>query len=364
MLKVLIADDESIVREGFTYYICWKDFDCELIACSTNGEEALEAFKKAKPDIVITDIQMPKMNGFELTTEIQKIDSSTIIIFLSAYSEFEYARTALKLGIFDYILKPLDIDVFKATITKAVEFRKKHTQKLDSVFSLLNEDITDYTSRFRPSIKDAEQQLLQAIQLNDETTGIQSFNNLWKIILKNNFPLSYIKRWVFEFTLVLSRSSLFISKNVQNIYHDHDPLSQLSVINNEQELYNWMLSTIINICTLIKSNSFNNKIVNEALKIIFDNYYNKALSLNYVSKKLFISPNYLSTLFKEEAGKNFSDYLMEYRIEKAEVLLKDVSIKIYEVAERVGYTDPHYFSKFFKANTGLTPKEYRDKALE
>jgi two-component system response regulator YesN len=363
MIKVLVADDESIVREGFTYYICWKDFGCELVACSENGEDALDAFKATQPDIVITDIQMPKMNGFELTRAIQKLNTSTIVIFLSAYSEFEYAQTALKLGIFDYILKPLDIDVFKATILKAVEFRKTQLKKLNTGFSLDKEDLKDYSNNFCPMIKKDEHLLLQAVQLNDEASTITAFNNLWKTIEGNNYSIDYIKRWIFEFTVVLSRSSLFISQNLEALYGGHDPITELSALSNNAEIYSWMTDTLISICSFIKDNSFNNKIVTEALKIIFDNFQDKNLSLNYVSKRLFISPNYLSTLFKEEVGENFSDYLIDYRIKKAKALLKDVSIKIYEVADRVGYSDPHYFSKFFKANTGITPKEYRDKAL-
>lgn len=363
-MKVLVADDESIVREGFTYYICWKDLDCELVACSENGETALEAFKRTKPDIVITDIQMPKMNGFDLTREIRKLEPSTTVIFLSAYSEFEYAQTALKLGIFDYILKPLDIGIFKATMQRAVEYRKKHHMQQKAGFSLGSEDLQDYTGRFYSLIKAEEQILLQNIQLNDEASACKTFDTLWGIIVSSKVPLDYVKRWVFEFTIVLARSSLFISKNIQSLFQNQDPLTVISSLSSYEEIYSWMLSTIKNICTFIKTNSYNNKIVKEALKIIFAEYHDKSLSLNYVSKKLFISPNYLSTLFKEEVGKNFSDYLMEYRIEKAKVLLKDVSIKIYEVAEKVSYTDPHYFSKFFKANTGLTPKEYRDRSLE
>lgn len=363
-MKVLVADDESIVREGFTYYISWNDFDCELVACSENGETALEAFKRTKPDIVITDIQMPKMNGFELAQEIQRLDPSVTVIFLSAYSEFEYAQTALKLGIFDYILKPLDISVFKATMERAVEYRKAKRKPPTADFRLSNEDLKDYTGRFYGLIKAEEQILLQNIQLNDETGARQTFDRLWSMICANSIPFDYVKRWVFEFTVVLARSSLFISKNVQSIFKNEDPLSVISSQTSLEELYCWTLSTIDHICTFIKANSYNNKIVKEALKIIFAEYQDKNLSLNSVSKKLFISPNYLSTLFKEEVGKNFSDYLIEYRIEKAKILLKDVSIKIYEVAERVGYTDPHYFSKFFKASTGLTPKEYRDRSLE
>lgn len=87
-------------------------------------------------------------------------------------------------------------------------------------------------------------------------------------------------------------------------------------------------------------------------------YYNDKISLEEIASKMNITPEYLSRLFTKEIGKSFSDYLKEYRIEKAKKLLNSFGIKVYEVAEQVGYSDPKYFCKIFKDVTGISPKEY------
>ena len=84
------------------------------------------------------------------------------------------------------------------------------------------------------------------------------------------------------------------------------------------------------------------------------------ITLNDLSKEVYLNPNYLGRLIKKETGKNFSDILTEVRIEKAKELLKNTQIKTYEISERVGINDSRYFSQLFRKMTGMTPTEYRN----
>ncbi|MEN8904373.1 MAG: helix-turn-helix transcriptional regulator, partial [Clostridiales bacterium] len=88
--------------------------------------------------------------------------------------------------------------------------------------------------------------------------------------------------------------------------------------------------------------------------------YKDQITLNQVAEHIYLSPYYMSRLFKKELGKNFSEYLIEVRIKKAKELLKDVRYKIYEIAYMVGIKDAHYFSRIFKKYVFLSPSEYRD----
>ncbi|TFE30646.1 response regulator [Cohnella luojiensis] len=97
----------------------------------------------------------------------------------------------------------------------------------------------------------------------------------------------------------------------------------------------------------------------QAEKFIQDNYMNEELSLNDVCNHLYMSISYFSTLFKQHTGVTFIEYVTRTRIEQAKQLLAVTSHKTYEIAQRVGYGDPHYFSVIFKRQTGTTPKEYR-----
>lgn len=105
MLKVLLADDEFLVRLAFSNTIKWNENGFELIGTAANGIEAYEAIQKERPDIVITDLTMPQMGGLELIEKVQAAEIHCEFVVLSCHNEFEYVKQALRLGVFDYILK-------------------------------------------------------------------------------------------------------------------------------------------------------------------------------------------------------------------------------------------------------------------
>lgn len=115
MLKVLIVEDEDIIRKGLVYTIDWLSMNCVVVADAKDGEEGLEKILEIKPDVVITDIRMPKMDGIEMVRRAQKeVEFKSLI--LTSYAEFDYAKQALRLGAFEYLLKPVD----EETITKTI----------------------------------------------------------------------------------------------------------------------------------------------------------------------------------------------------------------------------------------------------
>ena len=112
MINVMIVDDEYPIREGLKNTVPWERYDMRVIATAENGEEALELAKDCSPDLVVADICMPFVDGLEMAERLMGMRPDTILIFLTCYDEFEYARKALKLGAFDYVLKPVDFDKF------------------------------------------------------------------------------------------------------------------------------------------------------------------------------------------------------------------------------------------------------------
>jgi two-component system response regulator YesN len=106
MIKLLIVDDESLLRQGLRHMTDWPAHGFAICGEAANGQEALELIANQTPDIVITDIKMPVMDGIELTRIIKKEYPALPIVILSSYNDFEYVRETLRLGAFDYILKP------------------------------------------------------------------------------------------------------------------------------------------------------------------------------------------------------------------------------------------------------------------
>ena len=106
MLKVLVVDDEAVVRRGIVLGVDWASMGCVVVGEAANGEEGLLAAGQYSPNLIITDIRMPRMDGIEMMQELRRRGSRAHVIVLTAYSDFEYARSALQLGADDYLLKP------------------------------------------------------------------------------------------------------------------------------------------------------------------------------------------------------------------------------------------------------------------
>lgn len=124
MIKVLVVEDEEIIRKGFIHTIDWLEMDCQIIDEACNGEEGLEKILTYRPELVITDIMMPKMNGIEMVEKARQVYPFKSI-FLTSYQEFEYAKKAIQLQVFDYLLKPVDEEALSQTIQKVKQAIKE-----------------------------------------------------------------------------------------------------------------------------------------------------------------------------------------------------------------------------------------------
>jgi len=117
-VKVLYVEDDELAREEVADFL---DFEVGSLEVASDGEEGLEKFKTFKPDIVITDINMPKMNGLDMAKSIKKISPKTPIIVTSAYSDSDFIIKAIEIGISRYVLKPIDVDELLTMLVKSTK---------------------------------------------------------------------------------------------------------------------------------------------------------------------------------------------------------------------------------------------------
>ncbi|AZT91205.1 response regulator [Caldicellulosiruptor changbaiensis] len=127
------------------------------------------------------------------------------------------------------------------------------------------------------------------------------------------------------------------------------------------EIREVLYETLDGIFDILNQRGNLNKKAYQIMKFIEENYFDKELTIQKIANHFYFSPNYLCAMFKKATGKTLNDYITEVRIEKAKELLKDDSIKLYEVAEKVGFSDPNYFSTIFKKKVGLTPSDFRER---
>ncbi len=268
MYKFLIVDDEEIVRRGFRNKIEWAKAGFEYLPPCKNGREAISRIAQDHPDVVMTDICMPLVDGLEVAAYIADKFPEIVVIILSGYDEFEYARTALRNNVVEYLLKPI-------TSGELTELVTKLKMRLDE------------TARRREVLKNTPTK-----DTSVETEANKGFPNT-----KGSRSLAMVK-------------------------------------------------------------------MAEVQEYIEQNFAQKKLSIDEITRDLFISPSYLTRLLKHQSGKTFVDTLTEFRIDKAKEYLSNPGLKTYAIAEMVGYSDPHYFSTIFKKVTGMTPSEYRIKVLQ
>lgn len=250
MIKVILVEDEALIREGLRDTVPWEAFGCQVIGEAANGLQGMEMIQERHPDIVITDIRMPDKSGLEMIQELQEQVKCHYII-LSGYDEFAYARKAIKLGVKGYLLKPIDDEELEEVLLKTVQAvtKSREEEKLSQ----------------KPSI-----------HYNDE--------------IKNALCDKYLGR----------------------------------------------------ACQMIREE------------------YMKELTLKHVADALHISESYLGKLFRSKTEMTFLDFLTLYRIKAAIELLEQSNLKVYEIADAVGYGDAKYFSKLFQKIVGIKPTEYRN----
>jgi YesN/AraC family two-component response regulator len=235
----------------------WAEIGVTVAGQASDGEEALELCKQLMPDIIITDIRMPVISGLEFLSALKETGVNAKVIIISGYSDFEYAHSALRLGVFDYILKPVE-----------------NSELFDIVKKCIRQIETDaYASKI---IEEAK------LQLKITNT------------IENN-PDNKQRR-------IIEKAIVFIEQN-----------------------------------------------------------YRDPITLTDVADQVMLNPAYFSKLFKDCAGEPFTKYLTRYRINKAVELMKDPTLKIYEIAAMAGYENAQYFMKVFKSIKGFSPNIYREK---
>jgi YesN/AraC family two-component response regulator len=240
--KILLVDDERWVRAALKWTIKSLNLPLEIVNECENGLAALDWLKNHEVDLIITDIRMPIMDGLTFVKGLKQIKENQDIIVISVHDEFQFVQQALRSGVVDYLLKPIEESELKVCLQKWLDK------------PALLENKTTNTS----------------LEVDEKpSTTIEQV-------------LSYIKK---------------------------TPLAEVN--------------------------------------------------LNDAAKSVHLNASYLSQLFKQQLNKKFVDYLTELRIEEGKRLLRQTSLPMSEIADRVGYADISYFSNNFKKITGKTPSEYR-----
>lgn len=346
MLRVLLVDDSPLAIEGLKTHIPWENTGCECIGSALNGKEALDLALQLKPDIIITDVRMPIMDGLELCRNIQEDLPGVKLIILSAYDDFSYAQHALRYGVCHYILKPIDFQKIEEISTILQKMSKEEQLRYTNLSSLLKPEVEDW--------------LFHLITEKETPELIQELHTFLLENLEGDpvFP-PYITlvalRLLYACMQRLHLSTDILGKTLeQNLLELKQQLSPQSAVDYIIAEYRTIHEYIY-----AKRTLSTNTLADTISLYLQENFCNPELSANMVCRKFQISQSYLCHIFKEHNRTSITTYITQLRMTEATRLLKTTEKSIHEIAVSVGYPDSHYFTKTFKKVNGVSPSEIR-----
>ncbi|TJY42426.1 response regulator [Cohnella pontilimi] len=378
-LKVLVVDDDQIIRKGIIYVAEWDKHDMQVVADAPNGKRAWEAFMEHLPDIVITDIVMPEMNGIELAKKIKEHRPQAKILLLSSHRDFEYAQQGIELGASGYLLKT---ELNQAKITEyLVKFRNEIENQ-----SLVQGESSPEISRNRHI---QIQLWLGGVRTDIRSELLKWFASDWAWMTKPTYL------YLLEFPTAMAEDQIHLMfKQALSAENELIPIGhdQCIFICNERnrnrfeqmliekksmhEIEKWMKGDPISspeewiqsMKGLLKQSEIESKYgfesnlcpepILKALQLMKDDI-NVKWTASEVSHLVGLSRSHFSVMFKKAVGENFMSYLHKRKLEVASELLLNTRLTLDEIAERTGMDCAKNFSKWFKRCMHDTPSQYR-----
>ncbi|MBR4291759.1 MAG: response regulator [Oscillospiraceae bacterium] len=405
-MKVYVIDDEPKIRRGLMHFIAHEKPDWPQPKSAATAEEALQDPCFWETELMFLDIQLPAMSGLELLSLIRDKGSQMQVVIISGYAEFSFAQQALRLQVYEYLLKPIDIqkvslilnNVQTEALQKQKDLRAKETvrQNLHKIREKYFASVLFGTESAEPEqcakhlreleMRDSPFLMIQYTYRSNEPLKSENIKEAQRMIsdkLQTYMPLTkdrfmiYLKSGIVAILLAADDRLDGILETLQTegdteAYQTgfsfvHQSLSELllayseacgerpseEVVQNlpheDQTLY---------VEQLIRRQGEFHPYVQKIMHFVADNY-STSLNLSVVAAQIHLHTSYLSELFKKETGTNLCNYINDYRLLIAKYELKGGNAKIAEIAEKVGFNDYHYFSQVFSKRVGVPPRKYR-----
>lgn len=359
--SVLVVDDEKMPREILRERLPWEELGVDRVDAAEDGAEALELARLHRPDIIISDVKMPRMNGLELAGAVREIYPECQFIFLSGYTDKEYLKGAIKLRAASYVEKPIDLEEITAVLREVTAELKKRDRPDPNLVFYRGED-GDLSTPSNGEVYVYEKALFAAlgnlIRHKRKTEAMELTARLYRQIRRCEGTQPEVVRNIYcqiVFALLSAAESRHITAvTEQGDYLLYTAAKQPTLFLLWQALTEAMQTYF----QAVESNA-------QDLVTRVDEYLEAHLSdidftVQGMASDLGFVHTYLCSAYKKNSGRTVNQKLTALRMERAKILLADPSRKLYEVAHAVGYADGKYFVKLFTKEVGIPPRLYRE----
>lgn len=344
MYRVITVDDEPMIKKTLRHLID-RTGQFQVVGEGEDGREALALIERHDPDLVITDIRMPVMDGLELIEELRRQGRKPEVVILSGYDDFSYAQKAIRYGIVEYLLKPIRPALLLDTLDRLMR-RFEQSRQSDSA-----------RARTIMLCKKYAEMIAEHVWLLDESGVSAELKRFEDNAGETNadpegMRTAYVELLGLLHGLLAEKGSGLFPEGETN-YLPAKP----------EELYPYASRLAEEAMERIRQsrNFGSHQGIHRAADYLKRHFTSASLSLQEVAGHISMSPAYFSRSFKEEMGVTFVHYLTQLRMDKAKELLGNPDCKTADIAEAVGYADYVHFAKVFKKYGGLTPTEYRKR---
>jgi two-component system response regulator YesN len=333
MFEVIIAEDELWIRSAIGEMVEKLSPEFHVVGEVGNGEDAWKYIQDHWPTILITDIMMPRKDGLWLAEQIYEHELPVTTIIVSGYDNFQYAKQAMRLGISEYLLKPVNEEELHSALKRSINRAGGMSDIRDAIGRI---------QQFAEALPEFSQQdwLPQVDAVVNQTLKLKTTSRV-RIGLLNMLSIR-INELLQGIDPQFPRLPLCEEGDKEIRRHFH------------QLIESW----------IVMYPQYANQHVKLAIRRVcdhIDKHYTQNLSLAEAAEMAHLSVSYFSSLFKKSTGLTYLNYVNQLRIDKAKELLLEPEMKIYEVADLVGFTSLPYFNRVFKLIVGATPLEYRKK---
>ncbi|GLX68640.1 response regulator [Paenibacillus glycanilyticus] len=333
MFQVLVAEDEIWIRKMIVDIIETTE-GFQVVGEARNGQEAWDMLQELWPTLVVTDIMMPQRDGLWLVEQIaeKKLPMETIII--SGYDKFQYAQQAMKYKVSEYLLKPVKEQELREAMQRLYA-RLEDNDKWHLYLLKVQSFLEELASKDQPDLRQHLHQLLHSV-----------------FALRETYPAYYTALLRLLYTKWTERLGKGMAGTSQP-FQSGEELTEEQIVARFDELLNHSLQTQSS-----DSYQLDKKVIREACAYL-EQHYRKNISLTEMAERCHMSVSHFCNVFKRQTGMTLINYINKVRMEKVKELLLEPDLKIYDIADLVGYTTMSYFNRIFKETEGVSPNEFR-----